>query len=122
MPAHAPEEIHALFAQALSAGDVDALMSLYEPDAISVQARVIAGRAAIRQGSAAYLASKPQFTIRSRRVFQAGDLALLLSEWTIVETDSTGKTLESVIHPINVARRQPYGTWLVVIDKASGIE
>ena len=122
MAAYKPEDIHTLFAQALSSGDIDALMSLYHPDAISVQEQVIIGQAAIRAARAGYLARKPQFAIESRRVFQSGDTALLLSKWTIIETDDTGKTVEWVVHPINVARRQPDGTWVVVIDKASGVE
>jgi hypothetical protein len=31
MPAHKPEELHELFAQALNSGDLDTLVALYEP-------------------------------------------------------------------------------------------
>jgi len=34
MPAYKLEEVHDLFAQALKAGDVDAVISLYEPEAV----------------------------------------------------------------------------------------
>ncbi len=33
MPAHKPEELDELFAQALNSGDLDALVDLYEPQA-----------------------------------------------------------------------------------------
>jgi len=34
MPAYKLEEVHDLFAQALNAGDVDAVILLYEPEAV----------------------------------------------------------------------------------------
>ncbi len=33
MPATEPEQLHGLFEQAFNAGDIEALMALYEPDA-----------------------------------------------------------------------------------------
>jgi ketosteroid isomerase-like protein len=34
MPAHTPAEVHKLFTQYFTAGDIDALASLYEPTAV----------------------------------------------------------------------------------------
>jgi ketosteroid isomerase-like protein len=50
MPASEPEQMHGLFEQAFNAGDIAALMALYEPDAALVpQPGAIAeGPAAIR--------------------------------------------------------------------------
>ena len=36
MPATEPEQIHGMFEQAFTAGDIEALMALYEPDAALV--------------------------------------------------------------------------------------
>ena len=49
MPAHTPEEIDSLFAQALNAGNVDALVALYEPQASLMPSpgTLVAGSAAI---------------------------------------------------------------------------
>lgn len=124
MPARKPEEIHDLFAQALSAGDVDAVISLYEPDAILAPqpGQVVRGRAAIREALAGYLALKPVFTLQSSKVIQSGDIALLHSKWAITETDPGGGTTELAVQPTQVVRRQPDGVWLVVIDNPSGVE
>lgn len=122
--ARSPEEVHDLFAQALAAGDVEAVMSLYEPDAILVPGpdQVARGQATIGEGLASYLASKPMFKLQASRVIQNGELALLFSTWTIKETDSSGTTVESVIHPTQIIRQQQDGTWRVVIDNPSRFE
>ena|SRR5215813_2766988 len=124
MPAYQLEEIHDLFAQALNAGDIDTLLSLYEPEAIvSPQpGQALTGRAAIREALTGYLAQKPKFTLHSRSVIQAGDIALLRSRWTISETDADGNTIEYEVKPTLVARRQLDGAWQVIIDNPSGGE
>jgi|SRR5262249_9038945 len=118
MPAYKLEEVHDLFAQSLNAGDVDAVTSLYEPEAVvSPQpGQVLAGREAIREALTGYLAQKPRFTLHSRSVIQVGEIALLRSRWTISETDASGKTIEYEVKPTLVMRRQVNGTWLIVID------
>ncbi|MGH9917148.1 MAG: YybH family protein [Pyrinomonadaceae bacterium] len=122
MPAYKPEEVHDLFAQALAAGDVDAILSLYEPEAIvsSQPGQVLSGHAAIREAMTGYLAQKPKFTLQSRRIIQCGEIALLHSRWAIIESDVSGKTVEYEIKPALVARRQADGTWKVVIDNPGG--
>src|SRR5262245_17151000 len=124
MPAYKLEEVHDAFAQALNAGDVDALISLYEPEAVVAPqpSQVLAGREAIREAMAEYLAKNPKFTLHSRSVIQAGEIALLRSRWTISETDASGKTVEYEVNPTLVMRLQGDGTWRVVIDNPSGGE
>jgi len=124
MPAYKLEEVHDLFAQALNAGDVDTVISLYEPEAVvfSQPGQVLAGREAIREAMSAYLAKKPKFILHSRSVFKAGEIALLRSRWTISETDASGETVEYEVKPTLVLRRQGDETWQVVIDNPSGGE
>jgi len=124
MRAQSPEDIHKLFAQALTVGDVEAVMSLYEPDAILAPGpdQVARGRATIRAGLERYLETKPTFILRASRVIQNGDLALLFSKWTIIETDPSGSRVEYEIHPTQIIRRQQDGTWQVVIDNPSRFE
>lgn len=40
MPARKPQDIHSIFAAAFSAGDLENLISLYEPDALLVPQKV----------------------------------------------------------------------------------
>jgi ketosteroid isomerase-like protein len=50
MPAYSPAEIHALFRSAFSLGDIEALIALYEPNAILVvDGNSVSGRENIRK-------------------------------------------------------------------------
>ena len=74
MAARTPEEIDPLFAQALNAGDLDALMALYEPQASLMPSpgKVVAGTAAIREALGAFLAAQAERSrlTRATRVAQ----------------------------------------------------
>lgn len=59
MPATEPEQMHGLFEQAFNAGDIEALMALYEPDAA-----LVPQPGAIAEGSAAIRESLSQVAIR----------------------------------------------------------
>lgn len=61
MPARAPEECDALFAQHANAGDLDPFVALYEPRASLVQqdGSAATGTAAIRDALASLVAMKP---------------------------------------------------------------
>ncbi len=50
--------------------------------------------------------------MRTRYVMEAGDLALLGSEWTLTAGDQTMSAVST-----EVARRQPDGGWLYVLDR-----
>ncbi|MBI3621186.1 MAG: SgcJ/EcaC family oxidoreductase [Nitrospirae bacterium] len=123
MPAHKPEEVHRLFADAFNAGDVQAILSLYEPDAVLVPqpGQVVQGQAAIRAALGNYLALKPKFTMQPTSVLQSGEIALLFSKWTLSGIGPDGKTLELAGQTTDVMRRRKDGTWLIVIDNPFGV-
>ena len=122
MPARTPEETHRLFAQYFSAGDAEALMSLYEPEAMMVtQPGVeVSGHAAIREAVGAFLALKAEFNLQPGKVLQSRDLALLFSKWTLKGTDPEGNAVELAGQTSDVVRRQADGSWLFVIDNPYG--
>ena len=66
MPAHTPEDVDRLFSEAFNAGDLDALMALYEPGA-SITAepggQAIIGTTAIRQALSEFLSMKAKLTM-----------------------------------------------------------
>ncbi|MEW6301787.1 MAG: nuclear transport factor 2 family protein, partial [Thermodesulfobacteriota bacterium] len=76
MPARKPEECDLLLIEALHAGNLDAAVALYEPDASFVlqSGEVITGRQAIREVMKEFLALKPRFSMDVQAV-QNGDLA-----------------------------------------------
>ena len=122
MPAHTPEEVQRLWAEAFSAHDLEAVMALYEPEAtlIPQPGQVVTGTEAIREALSAFLALKPKFELEFKKAFQAGDIALLFSDWTLSGTDPEGNAIELAGLTSDVARRQPNGSWLVVIDDPYG--
>jgi ketosteroid isomerase-like protein len=123
MPANTPEEVHELFAKYFSAGDLESLMSLYEAEATIVsQPGPVTGTAAIREVMNTFLGLKPQFHLEVKKAFQANDIALLFSTWTLKGTDPSGGEVETAGQTSDVVRRQPDGTWLLVIDIPHGAE
>ena len=124
MPAHTPEEIDSLFAQALNAGNVDALVALYEPQASLMPSpgTLVAGTAAIREALAAFVAGKPAMQIAPRLVSQSGDLAVVTAKWQLAMTGQDGKPAQMQGQSVEVVRRQADGRWLFVIDLPFGVE
>ena len=122
MPAYTPQEVHELFSEYFSAGDLEAMMSLYEPDAVMVQQSgpSLNGVEAIQANLAGVLALKGQMILTVARMIQSGDIALLLSRWTVLGTDPRGGAVELTGQTSDVVRRQADGTWLLIIDNPYG--
>jgi uncharacterized protein (TIGR02246 family) len=123
MPATEPEQIHDLFEQAFNAGDIESLIALYEPDAalIPQPGTVAEGTAAIRDSLQWFLDRGGQITLDTKLVLRVGDLAFLANRWSLTGgTMPDGSPAELGATTAEVARRQPDGTWLYVIDNAWG--
>jgi uncharacterized protein (TIGR02246 family) len=123
MPAREPEQMHGLFEQAFNAGDIEALMALYEPDAALVpQPGAIAeGSAAIRESLRWFLDRAGRISLATKLVLRVGELAYLANHWSLTGgTMPDGSPAELGATTAEVARRQPDGTWLYVIDNAWG--
>jgi ketosteroid isomerase-like protein len=103
-----PEDLSRFVVDRLNAGDVDGLVALYEPDAVLAlpDGRVATGSREIRQAYERLVADRPVFVPGEQQpTLRYGDLAL-----TSVRLADGGATAE-------VARRQPDGTWLWVMDQ-----
>jgi uncharacterized protein (TIGR02246 family) len=123
MPATEPEQIHGLFEQAFNAGDVEALMALYEPDSalIPQPGAVVEGTAGIREALQWFLDRGGQISLDTKLVVRVGDLAFLSNRWSLSGgTMPDGSAAELGATTAEVARRQPDGSWLYVIDNAWG--
>ena len=68
MPATEPEQMHGLFEQAFNAGDIDALMALYEPDAA-----LVPQPGAIAEGTDAIRPVKPDTIAKSLAIGNPAD-------------------------------------------------
>lgn len=124
MPARNPEELDVLFVQALNAGDIEALMKLYEPTAALTPqpGQVVSGAKAVREALSGFLATKPRMTLEARTLAESGGIALTTSKWVLEGTGPDGKPMKMEGQSAEVARRQPDGTWLFVIDNPHGLQ
>jgi uncharacterized protein (TIGR02246 family) len=123
MPARTPEEVDRLFAEALNAGDIESLLSLYEPQAALAPPGgkpPLVGHAAIREFLAGFIAAKPRMTLAPRLLSQSGDLALVSAQWHVALTAADGGAAEATGHSVELVRRQPNGDWLFVMDVPGG--
>jgi len=124
MPAHKPEELDVLFVQAFNAGDIEAMMKLYEPAAsLTPQpGHVVSGSKALREALSGFVVRKPRMTLEARTLAEAGGIALTTSKWVLEGTGPDGKPMKAEGQSAEVARRQPDGTWLFVIDNPHGLQ
>jgi uncharacterized protein (TIGR02246 family) len=107
-PAKEPNDLARFFVERANAGDLEGIVALFEPDAImtGLDGGDIAGHEAIRAKYATLLAGHPRFSLGNQQPAMIyGDIAL-----TCTCFDDGGAAAE-------VARRQPDGTWLWLIDK-----
>ena len=106
MPAKCPEEICRLFQQYMAEGDIDSVLSLYDPEAVFLnQSGEVKSGEALRQELAPLSAMKAIFDFNIKQVVQSGNIALMHTEWTV------SSPLKMSAYAIEVARRQPDGTW-----------
>jgi len=118
MPAYNPAEIHTLFRNAFNLGDVEALIALYEPDAILVvDGNRVVGRGEIRKALEHMLLRQGRMTLETRTVVESQQgLAVLHGSWVVEPATGMGAELVTRGLSTEVVRRQPDGTWLFVID------
>ena len=107
--AREPEDLARLFVRRINAGDAEGLADLYEPEAVLAYppGQLTVGRKAITALFERMLAQRPQFEEEEPLpTVRFGDLALTS---TRPRDDTGGRT--------QVARRQPDGSWLRIIDR-----
>ncbi len=109
-----PSDIHRLFESFLNAGDLDALVELYESDATLVPqpGQVVSSLEDIRTALRELLAMGMTMRVTTREVLVSGDLALTSNHW--IGTGGQGQTIEGTT--AEVLRRQADGRWLMAID------
>ena len=107
-PAKKPNDLEKLFVACANAGDVEGLVALYEPKAIIADGDdvIAVGQKQIRKFFTQFLANRPRLDpSRQAPALCSGDIALTSSR--IGNGDITAE----------IARRQPDGRWLWVVDQ-----
>jgi uncharacterized protein (TIGR02246 family) len=122
MSPQTPADVHLMWLEAINADDLDAIVSLYEPDSsiVNPDGQLLQNLDAIRTVTTGLLQLKPTFELRVARVLECGDVALLLSPWKMTGTvDGNQISLQGTT--TDLVRRQNDGTWRFVIDNPTGI-
>jgi uncharacterized protein (TIGR02246 family) len=120
--ARSPQQVIERFAHHLENRDVDALVSLYEPDAafVAEPGAVVHGHPEIREALAGLIALEPTITGEIQKVVEADGTALVVNRWQLEGTGPDGSPIQMAGLSADVMRRQPDGSWRVLIDDPWG--
>jgi ketosteroid isomerase-like protein len=119
-----PEEVLSSVIDGINAGDLDSLMTLYEPLACfaSHPGQLAKSPEGIRESLRGFIDMNGKLDLKVKRVLKASDLALVTSEWSFSGTGSDGKHVDITSKSADVLRQQPDGTWRFVIDNPWGTD
>ena len=117
-------EIPRLFEERFNAGDVDGMLELYESEAALIPqpgSAALHGKEALRRALGGLLATGAKLELKESRVIQAGDVALMIHDGHLAGgTAPDGSAIDMTSRSSDVVRRQPDGTWRIVIDNPWG--
>ena len=113
MSAKSPEQICQLFQQYMAGGDIEALLSIYDPEAVFLNqsGEVKHGRQGLREELAPLASAKAIFDFSIKQIIQSGDIALMHTHWTVYSPQPMSA------YAIEVARREPDGAWCWLIGE-----
>jgi len=108
------------FYAAFNDRDIERLLALFEPHAVYVtgSGQYAGNRTDIRAALQQALDLETRIIQGSRQTIIAGDIALMMSNWSQVPDSATPDALGGT--STIVFRRQPDGEWLIVIDNPIG--
>jgi uncharacterized protein (TIGR02246 family) len=117
-----PREVIEAVADGLVAGDLERVISLYEPEATFAPepGHSIRGTEAIRDALATFMALKPQMTGEIKKVLVADDTALVQNSWALRGCQPDGTAVEMSGTSADVLRRGEDGRWRILIDDPWG--
>jgi ketosteroid isomerase-like protein len=124
-----PEDLLKLQVQEFNKGNVSFLMTLYEDDACfaSEPGQVVKDLESIHQSLQRFIDMRAKLKARVKRVIQASDLALLITEWSINGTEPDGKPINLTGRGTVVLRQQKQrdsdgAAWRIVIENPWGAD
>ena len=117
-----PADVIDAVAAGLETGDLERVISLYDPEATFVPqpGQSIRGSEAIRDALAAFIALRPQMTGEIEQVLVAGDTALVRNRWALRGRQPDGTPVEMDGTSADVLRRGEDGRWRILIDDPWG--
>jgi len=117
-----PEDWPRVFQQYLNAGDLDSVMTLYEPEArfVAASGETLIGHDAIRTVLSSLIDSKTHFQSRVVRAVAVGNIAQLNTDFEGTGVDDSGKIISVHNKAIEVLRRQSDGSWKLIMGDPNG--
>lgn len=114
------QDVHKNLADAYNTGDLNTVLNMYDATGIFVAepGSPVSGREKFEAAVKGILSIKGKMEIKTVYCLEAGDVAVGRSEWSICDGDETKVAAKG----IELLRRQPDGTWKVLIDHAFGAE
>ena len=113
-----------MFEQHLNSGDFSAVMNLYEPEACfaTKSGEILVGQEPIRKVLGGLIEAKTHFQSRVVRAVTVGDIAQLYTDFEGTILDGSGKTVPVRNKAVEVLRRQPDGSWKLIIGDPNARE
>jgi ketosteroid isomerase-like protein len=107
---------------AFMAKDIETVMQAYEPGAVVAfePGQPIGDAEALAAMFTGMSGVNPQFTYAGHEVMVSGDTALHIAPWSMVGTGPDGTEIKQSGLSVAVLRRQPDGSWRMVIDNPHG--
>ncbi|MBP2302091.1 YybH family protein [Azospirillum picis] len=117
-----PEGIVPALLAHLNSLDVETMLGFYDPDGMIVDAGGTphAGRAGIGAELEKYFSLGLEMSITQRHLFVAGNIALLILDWSYVGIARDGTAVNMVATATDIARRGEDGLWRYLIDNPFG--
>jgi uncharacterized protein (TIGR02246 family) len=122
--AKTPLEVDQLFAKAVEAGDLEAIVALYEPKAVlpgqSGQPAAV-GHDQVREAMRPFVALKPTNVVLAATIVAELDgVAILYDDWRATGHAPDGSEVPLSGKAIEVVRRTADGSWRFIFDDANG--
>jgi uncharacterized protein (TIGR02246 family) len=117
MSNHTPEEVLRSIVEGINTGNIDSVLMLYDPEAcFTLQpGQVIKGQQSIRQNLQGFIDMKGKLESKVKRVLYAGDLALVISDWSFNGTGTDGKPVNLASTATDVLRQHSDGAWRLML-------
>jgi uncharacterized protein (TIGR02246 family) len=117
-----PRDWPRAFTERVNAGDVDGILALYDPDArfVTPAGEILVGHEQLRRVLGGLVAAPARMESRVVQAIATADVAILYTDFHVTSVDASGATQALDQQAIEVLRRQPDGTWRLVVGDPNG--
>jgi uncharacterized protein (TIGR02246 family) len=123
--AYTAADVHTIYAGAFNSGDVERTVACYESSGcfVSKSGRVARGTEELREVYRITFASKPTIKVDIGKIICTGeDLALVIGRWESTAQTPVEETKVWSGTYTDIVRKQPDGTWKLVLDNPNGVD